>query len=64
MQPQYPFVVPNQPLLRRLVVEKPLTNPWNVGIVENALLGWEFVAWAELRELVISRVWSHVDGLG
>jgi hypothetical protein len=64
MKPQNLAAIPIQPLLRLLVVDEPLTDPWNVGIVKYALLRREFVARTELRELAVDPVGFHFDGLG
>lgn len=65
MKPKNPIAfLPIQPTLRLFVVDKPLADPWNVSIVENALLCREFVSWADLPELIVGRVGLHVDGLG
>ena len=62
MKPQYSIAITIQPLLRLLVFNEPLTDPRNMGVVENTLLRREFVARAELRELAVDHVDLHFVG--
>ena len=61
MKPKHTGAVPIQPTLLRFVVDEPLARP-NVGIIENALVSREFVAWAELPKLAVDSVGLHFDG--